>query len=86
MAVEGDALKSLTLLRELTGIAQSTAGLHILSRGRETIFEDISEELRHTYMLAFRRLQLKAKVAYNSVDWHRAKECKIRARQGYYSQ
>jgi len=84
---EGDALKSRNLMTQLKDIAESTGAR--LYEARKTaditsIFGDITSDLEHTYMLAF-----KAPPSTDS-KWHSidlkvdgVKGLRIRSRQGY---
>lgn len=84
---QGEALKSPALLKELGELAQGTGGraYKVQQAGEvSTVFQDISNELRHTYMLAYkpppaaggqwRTIQVSVKGL---------KDYKLRAREGY---
>ena len=85
---EGDALKSKTLLGEIKDIAESTGAkfyeVHKTANISE-IFQDISQDLGHTYMLAYKA------PANSDQKWRTielavsgVKGIKIRAKEGYY--
>ena len=85
---QGDALKKPELFRHLQALADLTGAKAYAAKNASVvpaIFRDISEELQHTYLLAYhppettddnwRKIQL-------SIDG--VKDCKIRAREGYF--
>lgn len=85
---EGDALKSPSLLAEIREIAESTGAkfheIHKTSNISE-VFEDISGDLGHTYLLAYRP------PASSDQKWRTielavsgVKGTKIRAKEGYF--
>jgi VWFA-related protein len=87
-AAEGAALRQSALFNGLKDLAQRTGGkTYAVKRLADTdaIFQDISEELRHTYLLSYkppaapdqnwRQIQLRLSLAGNY---------KIRAKEGYY--
>ncbi len=84
---EGEALNNPSLVKELEELAQRTGGrcYRIRRSGEITaVFQDISRELKHTYLLAY-----KAPPAENrqwrtiQVSVSGLKDCKLRAREGY---
>ena len=86
-AAQGDALKNPHLLRQLKEIAQGTGGqAHRIARPGEiaAVFRDISDELKHTYLLAYKpppaeeRSWRTIQVVANGLP-----NCKVRAREGY---
>jgi VWFA-related protein len=88
---QGEARDSGALMDRLREIARLTGGKAYGVRGpREAaqIFEDISAELRHTYLLAYRPPEAK------DDEWRRIqvsvsgakdyKDCTVRSKEGYY--
>ena len=88
-AAEGDALRRLGLLSELKDLARLTGGKAYEVRNLNnvsSIFQDVSEELRHTYLLAFRPPEAP------SGGWRQIQlslsgvhDYKIQAKEGYFS-
>ncbi|HEY1342341.1 MAG TPA: VWA domain-containing protein [Bryobacteraceae bacterium] len=86
-AALGDALKSPLLLDELKQIAQNTGGqAYRMEKPADilTVFEDISRDLKHTYLLAYRPPPTEEKSWRTiHVTVSGLKSGKIRAREGY---
>ncbi|SPE39378.1 exported hypothetical protein [Candidatus Sulfopaludibacter sp. SbA3] len=88
-AAEGDALRRPELLSQLKELAQLTGGKAYVVKNLSnvsSIFDDISEELRHTYLLAYKPPEAP------SGDWRQIQlslngvsEYKIQAKAGYFS-
>jgi VWFA-related protein len=88
-AAEGEALHQPQLLSQLKELAQLTGGKAYAVKNLNdvsTIFQDISQELRHTYLLAFQPPEAP------SGDWRPiqlslsgVKDYKIQAKAGYFS-
>lgn len=88
IVAEGDALKSKSLMHNLEDIAERTGGTTHSAKGVkqiESIFDEISGELKHTYLLAYSADQppdqawRKIEVAVKGVKGYR-----IRAKEGYF--
>lgn len=87
---QGEALSSTALIRELARMADMTGALSYkahTARDVEKIFHDISSDMRHTYLLAFRP------PSAPTGKWHGIrvtlgglKDYKVRAREGYFSE
>ena len=85
---EGEALKSVRLLRLLKDIAQSTGGRsYSVRRAREVedVFVDISHDMQHTYLLAYKA------PPSPEATWRTVRlsvrgigDYKIRAKEGYF--
>ncbi len=85
---EGDALKSNTLLSQIRDISESTgAKFHEVRKPSQIseIFKDISSDLEHTYLLAYKA------PASSDQKWRTialavsgVKDAKIRAKEGYF--
>lgn len=83
---EGDAVQSPALSRGLKEISQFTGGVAYTvkkSKDVETVFQDISEDLQHGYMLTYKPPPA------HGFGWRKiqlvvsAKDCRVRAREGY---
>jgi VWFA-related protein len=84
---QGEALSSSALVRQLRSISDFTNGLAYEVRKAhevEAVFQDISADLQHTYMLAYKPPAV-AEKKWRSirVSVNGTKECKVRAREGY---
>jgi Ca-activated chloride channel homolog len=84
---QGEALTSGGLIRQLRSISGFTNGLAYEVRKPhevEAVFQDISADLQHTYMLAYKAPSA-AEKKWRSirVSINGAKEYKVRAREGY---
>lgn len=84
---QGEALSSGALLRQLRSISDFTNGLaYEVKKAHEVeaVFEDISNDLQHTYMLAYKAPST-AEKKWRSirVSVNGMKEYKVRAREGY---
>ncbi|MBZ5678129.1 MAG: VWA domain-containing protein [Acidobacteriia bacterium] len=84
---EGDALKTKDLLKELKDISEGTGAVTFEARRTKDIvdiFQDISGDLRHTYLLAYKpppdTSQRWRTIQLNVVG---VKDAKIRAKEGY---
>jgi len=84
---QGEALQSPSLVKELSELAQRTGGrsYKIHQSGQiATVFEDISNELRHTYMLAYKAPPAETRQWRTiQVSMKGVKQYKLRAREGY---
>ena len=84
---QGDALASAVLVRELRNISDFTGGLSYTVRKPhevENVFQDISSDLQHTYMLAYRPpAGSEKKWRSIQVSVQGLKQYRIRAREGY---
>lgn len=88
-AAEGEALHKPELLAQLRELARLTGGKAYSAKNLNevsSIFRDISDELRHTYLLAFKPPEAP------SGDWRQiqlslngVREYKIQAKAGYFS-
>jgi VWFA-related protein len=84
---EGEALQAKTLLNELKDVAEMTGAYPYLARKTSdigNIFAQISDDLQHSYMLAFRpapSTEPKWRTIQLSVSG--VKEARIRAKEGY---
>ena len=88
-AAEGEALRKPELMAQLKELSRLTGGKAYAVKNlndASTIFRDISEELRHTYLLAFRPPEAP------SGDWrpiqltlNGVRDYKIQAKAGYFS-
>jgi VWFA-related protein len=84
-AAEGEARKRSDLLQELKRLAQLTGGQAYMAKdanGVVRIFNDIAEELRHTYWIAYKP------PAASNADWRRIQVLlnaphTVRAKEGY---
>jgi VWFA-related protein len=85
---QGEALNSPPLVRLLKDVAQSTGGLAYAvrqPRDIEEVFQDISNDLRHTYMLTYKAPPATGpKWRIIQVALSGVKDYKIRAREGYF--
>jgi hypothetical protein len=87
---EGEALTHPELIRELGNMSQSTGGTPFLIRKSSDIgvvFEKMSQDLMHGYLLAFQT------VPGDNRDWRKIevvlagrKGLLVRAREGYYAE
>ena len=85
---QGEALKSATLVRQLKEIAQMTGGrAYTVRKAREVeaVFQDISTDLQHTYLLAYRAPHTKDP-RWRSIQMavKDLKDYRLRAREGYF--
>lgn len=84
---EGEAVQSPVLSRGLREISQFTGGMaYSVKKPKdvETVFQDISEDLQHGYLLTYKPPET------HGFGWRKiqlvlsdAKDCRIRAREGY---
>jgi Ca-activated chloride channel family protein len=86
---QGEALTQPAFLKLLAGISKATGGVSFAirdSREIRAVFERVSQDLTHGYLLAFQPPPA------NDHAWHsievvvRSKNVKVRAREGYYPQ
>jgi VWFA-related protein len=84
---QGEALRNAQLLRQLKEIAQNTGRqTYRITKSRDiaVVFQDISKDLKHTYLLAYKPPQSEDRswrtiqVSVNGLN-----NCRIRAREGY---
>ena len=84
---QGEALSSAPLIRQLRDISDFTNGLAYQVKKAhdvEAVFEDISNDLRHTYMLAYKApSSTEKKWRTIRVSVNGMKDYKVRAREGY---
>ncbi len=86
---EGQALASTELIAGLRQISRNTGGrVYLAKKARDVaaVFDDISRELKHTYLLAFSappaegRIWRTVRVSVPGIE-----DCTVRARQGYFT-
>lgn len=84
---QGEALKSRELMKELDELARRTGGhSYRIEKAADMprVFEDISNELKHTYLLAYRPPAVEERRwRIIQVSVNGLKDYKLRAREGY---
>jgi len=85
---QGDALKASRLVETLEDISQRTAGMSFKVRNAsqiEEVFEAISADLKHTYMLAYQPRSGQGEWRPIRVVVNSVKDVTVRCREGYFA-